>query len=357
MRHATSKLGALAVICAIATLPAAQTPLSTAWTYQAQLKDAGAPAVGDYDMRLALYDAPSGGSVLGVLRFDGIGTNPPPVTVVDGLFTLELDFGTGVFTGDALWLEIGVRPTGVGQYATLDPRQPLTAAPYALFALNGPGGGGNWDLNGADIHNNNSGNVGIGTTTPQRQLDIEASDATLRLTTTDTGPGATPRLQLKGSDGPGVFRPLGAVEFVDETDTLRAAILGNKSGAAAQISVTVNPGQLSQMRILDGSVRVKGQLEVTRPSDGTTSASIGAEGADSYLQLHGGSLGIGTAAPAAKLHVAGVAGVDGVMYPDGTLQTTAAGAGGGLWSANGNDIYYNNGDVGIGTSDSTFLRA
>ena len=36
-----------------------------------------------------------------------------------------------------------------------------------------------------------------------------------------------------------------------------------------------------------------------------------------------GNVGIGTTQPGAKLHVAGTAGVDGIMFPDGTLQTTA----------------------------------
>ena len=65
-----------------------------------------------------------------------------------------------------------------------------------------------------------------------------------------------------------------------------------------------------------------------------------------------GNIGIGTISPAAKLHVAGTAGVDGVMFPDGTLQTTAAVGGGGdsLWSESGSDIFYTAGNVGIGTS-------
>jgi hypothetical protein len=36
-----------------------------------------------------------------------------------------------------------------------------------------------------------------------------------------------------------------------------------------------------------------------------------------------GNVGIGTDIPGAKLHVGGTAGVDGIMFPDGTLQTTA----------------------------------
>src|SRR5690606_23152028 len=38
----------------------------------------------------------------------------------------------------------------------------------------------------------------------------------------------------------------------------------------------------------------------------------------------GGNVGIGTVDPTAKLHIGGTAGVDGIKFPDGTVQTTAA---------------------------------
>ncbi len=39
-------------------------PVSTAFTYQGQLKDGGAPANGDYDLRFSLYDGVSGGNLV-----------------------------------------------------------------------------------------------------------------------------------------------------------------------------------------------------------------------------------------------------------------------------------------------------
>lgn len=103
-------------------------PLGTEFTYQGVLSDAGSLASGDFDFRLFLYNADAGGSQVGpmVLIED--------VTVTDGRFTTQLDFGD-VFDGAALWLEVGVRDGALGgTYTVLQPRQELTAAPFAQHA-------------------------------------------------------------------------------------------------------------------------------------------------------------------------------------------------------------------------------
>jgi hypothetical protein len=101
----------------------------TAFTYQGRLADGGAPANSNYDMQFYLRDAASNGNPVGT-------TNTlAPVPTSNGLFTVVLDFGAGIFTGNALWLEIGVRTNGsVSPYTTLSPRQPLTPSPYAIMA-------------------------------------------------------------------------------------------------------------------------------------------------------------------------------------------------------------------------------
>jgi len=118
----------------------AQGPVGTTFTYQGQLKQAGVEVNDLCDFEFRIFDAPVAGTQIGpTLTFDGVGGNPPAVNVVDGLFTVQLDFGTGVFGGEQRFLEISVRcPSGVGGYTTLAPRQPITAAPYALFALDSP---------------------------------------------------------------------------------------------------------------------------------------------------------------------------------------------------------------------------
>jgi hypothetical protein len=103
----------------------------TAFTYQGRLADSGQPANGNYDIVFSAFDALTGGTRVGPSR-----TNAP-VSVSNGLFTVTLDFGAGVFDGSALWLEIAVRPgASDGAYTSLAPRQALNATPYAVRAAN-----------------------------------------------------------------------------------------------------------------------------------------------------------------------------------------------------------------------------
>jgi hypothetical protein len=98
----------------------------TVFTYQGRLNDGGQPANGtNYGMVFYLYDMPTNGTLLGN---QGIAS----VTVSNGLFTVPLNFGS-VFDGNPRWLEITVQING-GSSTTLNPRQQLTPAPYAIMA-------------------------------------------------------------------------------------------------------------------------------------------------------------------------------------------------------------------------------
>jgi hypothetical protein len=104
--------------------------LGTAFTFQGRLADGANAANGSYDFQFSLYDNLSGPSQVG-----------PAVTniatlVTNGFFTVPLDFGAGVFTGEARWLELAIRTNGGGVFTPLSPRQPLTPTPCALYATN-----------------------------------------------------------------------------------------------------------------------------------------------------------------------------------------------------------------------------
>jgi len=103
------------------------TSLTTAFNYQGQLKSDGVAINGSCDFKFCLYDAPSLGSQVGI-------TLTHSISVTNGLFTAELDFGD-VFTGNAVWLGIQVKCPDLGDVAFTDlGRQALTATPYALYS-------------------------------------------------------------------------------------------------------------------------------------------------------------------------------------------------------------------------------
>jgi microcystin-dependent protein len=111
-------------------------PVGTGFTYQGQLTSGGSPVNGNCDFQFGLWDAATDGAQIGAAQ----GLNS--VSVTNGLFTVTMDFGGTAFTGEARWLEIAVRcPSGSGGYATLAPRQALTAAPYAFHAQSAPWSG------------------------------------------------------------------------------------------------------------------------------------------------------------------------------------------------------------------------
>jgi hypothetical protein len=104
-------------------------PMSTAFTYQGRLTDANEAADGIYDFNFGLYDSASDGE----RAADDV--NVADVDVIDGYFTVELDFGSDVFEGSARWLEIGMRPGYLSDpnvFTVLEPRHELTPTPYAL---------------------------------------------------------------------------------------------------------------------------------------------------------------------------------------------------------------------------------
>ncbi|MHC4638777.1 MAG: hypothetical protein ACYTBV_14950 [Planctomycetota bacterium] len=108
-------------------------PMGTAFTYQGRLIDANSAADGEYDFTFRLYDANVGGARA------ANDVNIANLDVIDGYFTVLLDFGISVLDGNAVWLETGVRPgvmNDTNAYTPLSPRMELTPTPYAIYAEN-----------------------------------------------------------------------------------------------------------------------------------------------------------------------------------------------------------------------------
>jgi hypothetical protein len=128
---------------------------------------------------------------------------------------------------------------------------------------------------------------------------------------------------------------------------------------------TTNPAEKLEV---SGNVKISGLGNGLIFSDGTKleSQPVGDGGPDDDWMVSGdnmyseptGNVGIGTTGPAEKLEVSGNVKISGsgsgLIFPDGTRQITAAGAGGDgddAWTVSGDNMYsIPSGNVGIGTT-------
>ncbi len=206
--------------------------VGTSFTYQGRLLEGGSPADGTYDFQFALYDVDSEGTPIATRAVND-------VTVTDGTFTVQLDFGD-VFDGTALWLEVGVRPgSSDGSYTTLSPRQPLTAAPYALSlrpgatisgtiaggatltVVNGGGGYGMYASGGAgDVRLGGTGTI-YADETSSSDIELHSNDnVDVHLDDDDSNPGkVSSRFRVLNASDTAVFTvtETGAVSWYPQT--------------------------------------------------------------------------------------------------------------------------------------------
>ncbi|HLM62159.1 MAG TPA: hypothetical protein VK308_15250, partial [Pyrinomonadaceae bacterium] len=149
--------------CVFAIVPEKAAAQTTEFSYQGRLADnGGQPLTGAYDFEFRLYDANN--NLLGTQTRLG-------VAVSNGSFTVSLNYGSNpnLFTGAPRLLEISVRQAGNGLYTTLNPRQPITSAPYSIRsreAATADAATNSTQLGGVDavrfIQSDASGNVNIG---------------------------------------------------------------------------------------------------------------------------------------------------------------------------------------------------
>ncbi len=298
---------------ALAAHAQAQTPLGTGFTYQGRLDQSGSPANGTYDLQFALFNAAAAGAQVGTTQ---CADNVP---VVDGLFTVTLDFGAQ-FNGEERWLGIGVRADaspgncGSGVYTPLAPRQAMSAAPYALkvrgidghsldaadgspvdavlvddagavgianatptaqvpnarlrvggghvvvdnnfgfFSVNGAGTGLGAGVDTTTFDDLqffaggaprfwvlDTGQVGIGTETPQGKLDIEVGTGGANLQVFEDS-GGVPTLRSVQGLFPGALRLRAGVEFRPHTGALNNAgfVIWNEANTAMNSVFTAN---------------------------------------------------------------------------------------------------------------------
>lgn len=214
------------------------TPVDYTFTYQGQIRSAGALINGPVDLRITLWDSDVAGGQVGATN------NYQAVPITDGRFALGLNFGATAFDGSNRWVQLEFRsPAGAGQYLTLTPRDKITATPYAMFALNG--GNGIWNYNPESQSVSVLGQkVGIGTSTPTAALEVVGTggDDAVKLPTGSIGEAelgvampASQQMNFGFSGNPGQYSPaVQGVTFVAPANGW-VTVLGSASGGGATL--------------------------------------------------------------------------------------------------------------------------
>ncbi len=161
---------------------------TTAFNFQGRLNDGSTPANGTYDLQFKLFNSLTSGSQVGAA------VDRPGKVLINGVFSTTLDFGPDAFVGGNRFLEISLKPGGSpNAYVVLGARQQILSVPTAVraasaanannadnatTALDSQSLGGIPSASYARLNVLNpagiafSGNVGIGTGTPNTRLTL-----------------------------------------------------------------------------------------------------------------------------------------------------------------------------------------
>lgn len=248
--------------------------------YQGLLIEQGIPVYGIYDLEFTLYDTPNDVNLIALPVFID------DVNVIDGHYSVELDFGNNIFNGQTRWMEIWHRLADTNDlFVFSGKREKLSPVPYAIYSYNGFNMSDNEisrnSLDAADGDPNNAvyvdkiGRVGIGTKTPSEILDVFG---TVKMKGFKMATGASSGYFLMSdSEGNGIWNPLpdnspgltgsGTTNYFPKytsSDTLGISPIFDNSG---KIGIgTTNPS--AKLEVQGGAIKATGGLIIeTRTSD------------------------------------------------------------------------------------------
>ena len=260
-----------------------ETEVISYFQFNGFLVEQGVPVYGHYDLEFTLYDTPNDVNLVAspIIIKD--------VNVIDGHYSVELDFGAGLFGSQTRWLEIWKKSAGSeDSYEMSGQREKLSPVPYSLYAHDSNSlTVGNDEiisrnsLDAADgnptnaVYVNDYGFVGINTTSPLANLDIAGylkTDGFVMSTGASNGYVLT-----SNSIGEGAWKPL-ASTFSGFTGTGVTGYLSKftSSNTLGLSSLFDNDGKIgigtsspnAKLEVQGGPIKATGGLIIeTRTSD------------------------------------------------------------------------------------------
>lgn len=278
--------------------------VNSTFTYQGQLKMGGMPYDGSAGFEFLLWDA----AILGREVATPVNLD---LDVVNGLFSAVLDFGAEPFSGQRRWLEISVN-TGDGP-VVLRPRQEVTLAPYALTALKTVGIDGH-SLDAADgspadaVYVDVDGNVGVGTVTPGSRLTVSGliestatgfkfPDGSIQATA-----GGAPLWQQNGSS---IHYNTGNVGVGTSTPNTSFVVERQSSNNINPLAIIRTTGTSSAAAVrFENAAGNEYNFGITGNNDLALGYNANISLSSDVLRITPvGNVGIGTVSPAYRLHV------------------------------------------------------
>lgn len=242
---------AMVAVAVLVLFPHAAQAQQTAFTYQAQLQQSGAPVDGTKDLQFTLYDSKTGGSTV------GSAVTKQDVSVSNGVLTTSLDFGA-VFGDGPRFLEVGVRDGGsTGSFTTLSPRTRIRPAPLAMALPN--------------VTVASDGNVGVATPSPTSPLTVNGT-----IESTSGGVKLPDGTMIQGSGDLGGGGSGWALGGNSGTDPTTGDFLGTTDETALELKV--NGERALRIEPTVSAPNVIGGITDNRVSSGVEGATIGGGG-------------------------------------------------------------------------------
>jgi hypothetical protein len=371
----------------------AQSPQS--FKYQAVLRDKNGILLNEKNISVKISILQS--TISGTTAYSethAVKTNP------SGIINIEIGKGnlpTGVFSSikwgnDSYFVKVEIDQTGSGVFENIGISQ-LLSVPYALYAEKS--GDEKWEKNSLNNIYFNTGGVGIGTTNPAYKLDvagtINATNFLLNGQPLTQGPwtvglnntyynsgfvgigtsAPSVKLEIDGHGDLNLFNlkndnnSLGINASVSSnTDFHGSALIGKRSRGSNASPTTVLAGDritgIYSSLYANNNYQNAGAIHFyVGPNPGSSSYPVNIRfettntnetiRSERMRIAENGNVGIGTSNPLYKLDIAGTVNATNILVNGQPLTS----GGSNPWSISANNLFYNSGNVGIGTNNPT----